>query len=178
MILLIVVSLQIVGDMNAVKNAIAIISSRLRESQHRDRTHFHGRIHSPERFFPPDDDYIPHVNNTARRSSIDGATFGPRLSATNMRNNNYASRQSGFTIESGAASMVDNVQHFYGDDIVFRILCPIDKVDCVFGEADGILELLRNEIGVDVKVVDPVIGSDEQIIIISSEEVLATSLSF
>ncbi|GMY07555.1 RNA-binding KH domain-containing protein RCF3 isoform X1 [Fagus crenata] len=121
-------------------------------------------------FFPPDDDYIPHVNNTARRSSIDGATFGPRLSATNMRNNNYASRQSGFTIESGAASMVDNVQHFYGDDIVFRILCPIDKVDCVFGEADGILELLRNEIGVDVKVVDPVIGSDEQIIIISSEE--------
>ena len=40
----IVVSLQVVGDVNAVKNAIAIISSRLRESQHRDRGHFHGRI--------------------------------------------------------------------------------------------------------------------------------------
>ncbi|XP_050253817.1 RNA-binding KH domain-containing protein RCF3 [Quercus robur] len=159
---------QVVGDVNAVKNAIAIISSRLRESQHRDRGHFHGRMHSPERFFPPDDDYMPHINSTARRSS-DGANFGPRLSANNIRGNNYASRSSGF-IESGVAPMVDHVQPYYGEDIVFRILCPIDKVDSVVGEADGILELLRNEIGVDVKVTDPVVGSDEQIIIISSEE--------
>ena len=172
----IVVSPQVVGDVNAVKNAIAIISSRLRESQHRDRGHFHGRMHSPERFFPPDDDYMPHINSTARRSS-DGANFGPRLSANNIRSNNYASRSSGF-IESGVAPMVDHVQSYYGEDIVFRILCPIDKVDSVVGEADGILELLRNEIGVDVRVTDPVVGSDEQIIIISSEEVLATSLSF
>jgi len=37
--------------------------------------------------------------------------------------------------------------------------------------------LLQNEIGVDVKVTDPVLGSNEQIIIISSEEVLVISLS-
>lgn len=168
--------LQVVGEVNCVKNAIAMISSRLRESQHRDRSHFHGRLHSPERFFPPDDGYIPHVNSGARRSSIDGATFGSRLSGNHMRSNNYA-RPSGFTIEPGAVSMVDNVQPFDGEDIVFRMLCPSDKVDCVVGEADGILELLQNEIGVDVKVADPVVGSNEQIIIISSEEVLVISPS-
>ncbi|KAA8540061.1 hypothetical protein F0562_026753 [Nyssa sinensis] len=163
---------QVVGDMNAVKNAIAIISSRLRESQHRDRSHFHGRLHSPERFFPPDDDFIPHMNNTPRRMSVDGATFGSRLSAglTSIRNNNYSSRPSGYPVESGAAPVADNAQLFPGEDLVFRILCPIDKVDCVVGESDGIIELLQNEIGVDVKVADPVAGSDEQIIIISSEE--------
>nr|POF12052.1 rna-binding kh domain-containing protein rcf3 [Quercus suber] len=53
---------------------------------------------------------------------------------------------------------------------MFQILCPIDKVDSVVGEANGILELLRNEIGVDVKVTDLVVGLDEQIIIISLEE--------
>lgn len=164
--------LQVVGDPNNVKTAVEIISSRLRESQHRDRSTFHGRAHSPERFFPPDDDYIPHMNNAARKSSMDGAGFGSRLSGPNTRNNNYGSRSSGYMMEPGSAPMDDYVQPFYGEDLVFRILCPIDKVDLVVGESDGIIELLQNEIGVDVKATDPVAGSDEQIIIISSEEVL------
>nr|POF10704.1 rna-binding kh domain-containing protein rcf3 [Quercus suber] len=111
---------------------------------------------------------MPHINSTAHRAS-DDAKFGPRLSANNIRSNNYASHSSSF-IESGVAHMVDHVQPYYGEDIMFRILCPIDKVDSVVGEANGILELLRNEIGVDVKVIDLVVGLDEQIIIISSEE--------
>lgn len=162
--------MQVVGDINNVKNAVAIISSRLRESQHRDRSHFHGRLHSPDRFFP-DDDYVPHMNNTARRPSMDGARF----SGSNYRSNNYGPRPSGYSIEAGAAPMSDSVQPFYGEDLVFRMLCPIDKVGRVIGESEGIVELLQNEIGVDLKVADPVDGSDEQIITISSEEVLFMS---
>ncbi|KAF4380365.1 RNA-binding KH domain-containing protein RCF3 [Cannabis sativa] len=162
---------QILGDVNAVKNAVAIISSRLRESQHRDRSHFHGRMHSPERFFSPDDDFVPHMNNAGRRPPMEGPGFGSRLPASNNRGNNYGPRPSGFANESGSGPMADNMQQpFYNEDLVFRILCPIDKVDSVFGESDGIIDLLQNEIGVDVKVTDPVAGSDEQIIIISSEE--------
>ncbi|KAL7183565.1 hypothetical protein ACSBR2_025877 [Camellia fascicularis] len=162
---------QVVGEVNSVKNAIAIISSRLRESQHRDRTHFHNRLHSPDRFFPHDD-FIPHMNNTPRRMSVDGSSFGSRLPAglASGRSNNYVSHPSGYTIESGDTPVDDDVQPFSVEDLVFRILCPIDKVDSVVGESDGIIELLQNEIGVDVKVSDPVAGSDEQIIIISSDE--------
>ncbi|KAE8708601.1 hypothetical protein F3Y22_tig00110338pilonHSYRG00225 [Hibiscus syriacus] len=158
---------QVVGDVNAVKDAIAIISSRLRESQHRDRSHLHGRMHSPERFFP-DDDYIPPINNTSHKSSMDGS-FGYRMSTMNYRGSNYSSRSSGF-IEAGTAPPADGGQPLFGEDLVFRILCPMDKVDSVLGEPDGIVDLLRNEIGVDVKVADLVAGSDEQIITISSEE--------
>ncbi|KAL6127256.1 hypothetical protein ACLB2K_075297 [Fragaria x ananassa] len=161
---------QVVGDPNNVKSAVEIISSRLRESQHRDRNNFHGRAHSPERFFPPEDDYIPLMNNAGRKSSMDGSGYGSRLSGHNTRNNNYGSRSSGYMIESGSAPMDDNVQPFYGEDLVFRMLCPVDKVDLVLGESDGIIELLQNEIGVDVRVTDPVAGADDQIIIISSEE--------
>ncbi|CAN1250805.1 RNA-binding KH domain-containing protein RCF3 [Linum perenne] len=157
---------QVLGDANNVKSAIAIISSRLRESQHRDRNNVQVRIHSPERGFP-DDDYVPHVNNAARRSSGDGHSFGPRSSGTNHRSNNYPSRMSGFGMDSGPAP--DGVQSADVEELVFRILCPVDKLSRVIGE-NGILELLENEIGVDVKVSDPVSGSDEQIITISSEE--------
>ncbi|KAJ8751955.1 hypothetical protein K2173_000701 [Erythroxylum novogranatense] len=152
---------QVLGDVNNVKKAVSIISSRLRESQHRDRSHFQGR-------FFPDEDYIPYMNNTTRRGSIDGGSFGSRQSGQNYRGNNY-SRPSGVAIESGEVP-IDNTQPFYGEDLVFRILCPIDKVNRVAGESDGLIELLQNEIGVDVKISDPVSGSDEQIIIISSEE--------
>ncbi|KAJ4842333.1 DNA replication factor C [Turnera subulata] len=159
---------QVVGDTSAVKNAIAIISSRLRESQHRDRSHFHGRLHSPDRFFP-DDDYIPHMN-TGRRSSVDGPPFGSRGSGNNYRGGNNSSRQSGVTVE-GPGNTADSVQQpFYTEEIVFRMLCPVDRVNRVVGDSEGIVELLQNEIGVDVKVADPVTGSDEQIITISSEE--------
>ncbi|CAK9151593.1 unnamed protein product [Ilex paraguariensis] len=156
---------QVVGDMNAVKNAISIISSRLRESQHRDRSQLHG-----QRFFPADEDFIPHVNNTPRRTPMDGATFGSRLSSslTSPRSNHF-SRASSYTIESGVP-VTDSMQSLSVEDLVFRILCPTDKVDCVVGESDGIIELLNNEIGVDVKLADHVAGSNEQIIIISSEE--------
>ncbi|KAG7013314.1 RNA-binding KH domain-containing protein RCF3 [Cucurbita argyrosperma subsp. argyrosperma] len=158
---------QIVGDANGVKKAIAIISSRLRESQHRDRSHFHGRLHSPERMFPPDDDYVPH---TARRLSMDGRPFRPRISASNTRSNDYLNRHSSFSVEHGATPVNDNMMPFYGEDLVFRILCPIEKVDSVIGESDGIIELLRNEVGVDIKVSSPMTGSNEQILIISSDE--------
>ncbi|XP_006350524.1 KH domain-containing protein At4g18375 [Solanum tuberosum] len=163
---------QVVGEINAVKKAVEIISSRLRESQHRDRGHFPGRPHSPERFGPPDDEFIPHMNSTARRTSENGSAFGSRLPAgmSGGRSNNYSSSSSGYAIESGIAPNNDNGQVMYVEDLVFRILCPVDKVDTVAGESDGIIELLQNEIGVDVKILNPVASSDEQVIIISSDE--------
>lgn len=165
-------TLQVVGDVSAVKKAVAIISSRLKESQLRDRSHFHGRLHSPDRFLPPDDDFTPHMNNVPHRSSIDGATLGPRSAGmASVRSNSYGSRTSGYGFESVSAPVADQAQPFSFEDIVFRILCPNDKVDTVMGESDGIIEMLQDEIGVDVRVSDPVPGSDEQIIIITSEEV-------
>ncbi|KAK7353794.1 hypothetical protein VNO80_19246 [Phaseolus coccineus] len=134
--------LQVVGDVNVVKDVIANISSRLRESQHRDQSHFYGRVHSPERFFSPDNDYIPHVNSESHRSSVDGVTFGSRGSNTTSRSNNHSAIN--YLMEPGAAPVSDDVHDFYGEEL--------------------------NEVGVNVKVTDPIGGLDEQIVIITSEE--------
>ncbi|KAD4584201.1 hypothetical protein E3N88_21802 [Mikania micrantha] len=163
---------QVVGDMISVKNAIEIISSRLRESQHRDRSHFHNRLQSPEQFFPPEDDFMHHPNNITRRQSMDGPNYRPRLPGglNNARSFNHASRPSGFVNDIGTSPVPDNAQSLYPEDLVFRILCPNNKVDSVIGQSDGFMELLQNEIGVEVRVADRVAGSDEQTIIISSDE--------
>lgn len=142
-----------------MRNALAIVSSRLRESQHRDRSHLQGRVHSPERPFSPADDYIPQQS---RRSSD---RFHYRNNSFNTRHSNYAEE----------APVGDNAQPFYTEELVFRILCPVDKIVKVVGESEGIVDLLQNEIGVDMRVSEPVSESDEQIITISSEEVILTS---
>ncbi|KAG6412771.1 hypothetical protein SASPL_125458 [Salvia splendens] len=157
---------QVVGDAHAVKNALAIISSRLRESQHRDSSHFQNRVQSPDHFYPPDDEF--HANNN-RRSSAEGPSFGNRYSG-GSRNYNYPPRSSGYSHESGPASVSDNTQSFPGEELVFRILCPDSKVDYIVGETDGIIDLLHNEIGVNIDVSSPVAGLDELVIIISSDE--------
>ncbi|GAB2265054.1 hypothetical protein Dimus_000121 [Dionaea muscipula] len=159
---------QVVGDVNAVKNAIAKIAGRLRESQHRERKHFQGRFHTEDRFF--EDDFIP-----PRRSFADGGGRGSRSlsGSNNNKGSSYSSRSSRYGYESevgeGPNADAEASQPFY-EDLVFQILCPIDKIDGVIGESSGIVDLLQNEIGVDVKVSDPVSGSDERIIMITSDE--------
>jgi len=161
---------QVVGDVNAVKSAIAIISSRLKESQHRDRSHLQGRYHSEDRYL--EDDFMPRMNNASRRSSLDGAPYGSRVpsNSPNNRSSNYPSRSGGYTYDS-EVTRAENSQPSF-EDLVFRILCPNDRVESVVGESNGIMDLLQNEIGVDVKVSDHTDGSDERIIIISSDEVV------
>ncbi|XP_031381397.1 RNA-binding KH domain-containing protein RCF3 [Punica granatum] len=161
---------QVVGDANNVKSALAIISSRLKESQHRDRSHFQGRVHSPDRFYPPEDDFVPHGNHPTRRSSIDGNNFGSRSGSTSMRGNNHGPRASGFPVEADSTPVAENSQPLEGEELIFRILCPSGKIGNVVSETDGIIDLLHNEIGVVVKISDPVVGSDEQVITVSSEE--------
>ncbi|KAL5075503.1 hypothetical protein RYX36_014487 [Vicia faba] len=165
---------QVSGDIHNVKTAFQIISSRLRESQHRDRSlgaggggHFHGRGYSPERYYTPDDDYVPHLTGGSRRSSVERAAFGSRATNTNSRNNNRSSL--GYAMDRGVSPVADDGQPVY-EALVFRILCPVDRVDRIVGESDGIMGLLQNEVGVNVKVADPVGGSDEQMVIITSDE--------
>ncbi|VFQ99255.1 unnamed protein product [Cuscuta campestris] len=161
---------QVTGEMNNVKNALGIISSRLRESQHRDRNNFHGRLHSPEHVFPPSDDFIPPVHDLGRRASVDGSRLSRSLNTSRGYSSN-SSRPSGYAIESGGPPFTDNNEQLITSEIlVFRIICPVYKVDAIIGESDGIIDLLQNDIGVHVEITEPVAGFNEQIIIISSDE--------
>lgn len=150
-----------------MKKAVAIILSRLKESLHRDRGPFRGRVYSPER-------YDEFVNNTQHISAVEESYLASRSSSglDRARNNSYGSLPPGYSFDSDGNPVNDHSQAFPCEDLVFRILCPHDKVERVIGVTDGIIEMLRADIGVDVSVADPIPGSDECIITITSEEVL------
>ncbi|XP_020088381.1 RNA-binding KH domain-containing protein RCF3, partial [Ananas comosus] len=160
---------QIVGDGSCVKKAVAIISDRLKESMHRDRGPFRGRMHSPDGYFPPEEELL---NNGIRLSAAEEAELGSRYSAgpDRVRNNFYDAEPSGYAFNSDGNPPNNHSETFPYEDLVFRILCPSNKADSFVGSSNGIMDMLRDDVGVDVMVSDPVAGSDERVIIITSKE--------
>ncbi|PKU60107.1 KH domain-containing protein [Dendrobium catenatum] len=159
---------QVFGEGSCVKKALVNISSRLKESLHRERGPFRGRIHSPEGHFVPDDDFI---SNTHHQPAFERGDLVPitSLGPTRARSSVYGS-ESKYIFDPDANAMIDRPQSFSSEDIVFRILCPNDKVEAIIGSPNGISEMLQNDVGVDVRVTDPVEGSEERIIVITSDE--------
>ncbi|XP_042421145.1 RNA-binding KH domain-containing protein RCF3-like isoform X1 [Zingiber officinale] len=156
---------QIVGEGNCVKKAVAIVLSRLKESLHRDRGPSRGRTYSPER-------YDEFVSNTPHLSGAEESLLASRSSAglDRSRNNSYALDHHGYSFDSDANHVNDQSQTLSFEELVFRILCPNDKVERIIGLSSGIIEMLQADVGVDVQVSDPVPGSDECIITITSDE--------
>ncbi|KAK8957934.1 hypothetical protein KSP39_PZI001483 [Platanthera zijinensis] len=159
---------QVFGESSCVKKAVKIISFRLKESQHREHGPFHGRIHSSDDYFLPDADLIGSIQH---QSAFERADLGPRTAVgpTRVRNNAYGS-ENNYLFDSDSDAMIDRPQTFTVEDIAFRILCPRDKVETVIGPLSGIGEMLQTDVGVHVRVTDPVEGSDEQVIVITSDE--------
>ncbi|XP_078431439.1 RNA-binding KH domain-containing protein [Wolffia australiana] len=154
---------QVVGDCNAVKKAVSIISSRLKESFHRERGPYRGRPYSPERYLPAEDEF---AHNLLQRP--DETDAGHR--SARSRESSYPSRSPVYPPEFDSVSNSNRPQQSTYEDIVFQVLCPNDKVESMMGESCGILEMLRDEVGVDVSVSDSVPGSDERVIVITSDE--------
>jgi poly(rC)-binding protein 3/4 len=144
---------------SSVKRAIAIISDRLKESLHRDRSSFRDR----ERHFAAENDYVP---STQHLPAIEERYFdGPDRPMNEFDSN------------GGPSLECNNQQVNSYEAIVFRILCPSEKVDVVMeGPPRGILEMLHSDVGVDVRISDPVAGSDDRIVIVTSQEVLFLAL--
>lgn len=153
-----------------MKKAVAIISDRLKESMHRDRGPFRGRMHSPDGYFPPEDELL---NNGIRLSAAEEAELGSRYSVGPdiVRNNFYDAEPSGYAFNSDGNPPNNHSETFPYEDLVFRILCPGNKADSFVGSSNGIIDMLRDDVGVDVMVSDPVAGSDERVVIITSKEV-------
>ncbi|KAH9311593.1 hypothetical protein KI387_026628, partial [Taxus chinensis] len=166
---------QVVGELNAVKKALRIISTRLKDNPPRERGQPppHGRMYSPEHRSAPDDDVLPYGNTIARRSSLDGSVPGARSSVafSGGRSSSHHPRASVYTPDVYEPHENDYEQSFYSEELVFRILCPNEKIGSIIGEGGGIIKRLREDIGVNIKVTDPVPGSEEIIIIISENEV-------
>ncbi|TVU09028.1 hypothetical protein EJB05_42467, partial [Eragrostis curvula] len=153
---------QVVGDGNCVKKAVVIISDRLKESLHRDRGHFRGRMNSPERRISPEDGYLGGVQ---QQMPVYEEPYG----RPEPIRNNTGMEPPGYEYDSNGSQVIEHPE-FHSDDIIFRILCPNDKANSLIGTRDGIIEMLQTDVGVDVRLTDIIAGSDERVVIITSRE--------
>ena len=153
--------LQIVGEGNCVKKAVVIISDRLKESLHRDRGPFRGRI-------------SPELRNSQADEYLGGAQPMPAFEEPYGRfdqiRNNGSMEPPGYDFDSNGSKFNEHPEIPF-DEIIFRILCPNEKANSLVGSRDGIIEMLQIDVGVDVRLTDHIAGSDERTLVITSREV-------
>jgi poly(rC)-binding protein 3/4 len=163
------VTFQVVGEGNCVKKAVAIISDRLKESLHRDRGPFRGRMNSPEHRISPENEYLGGVQPMQMHMYEE-----PYRRPGQIRNST-GMEPPGYEFDSNGSKVIEHPEFQY-DDIVFRILCPNDKANSLIGTRDGLIEMLQTDVGVDVRLTDIIAGSDERVVIITSREVSSYAL--
>lgn len=162
-------ALQVSGDVLVVKKALHAISSRLQENPPRDRV---------QSFVPPGPTFLP-VGDYIPKDSFHNGGSGPLfgLGAGHLDGGGWP-----FGGGNIAVDRADNRRNKDGRDnaeneLVFRLLCPSDKIGSVIGKGGSIIHSLRKETGARIKIADAVPGSDERVIIVSALEVPMVSAS-
>ncbi|KAK9281134.1 hypothetical protein L1049_004027 [Liquidambar formosana] len=56
------------------------------------------------------------------------------------------------------------------EEVVFKLLCQLDKVGSLIGKGGSIIRSLQNETGASIKIVDAAPDSDERVVLISARE--------
>lgn len=75
-----------------------------------------------------------------------------------------------FSRSSGVESAGINHRMVFEEEVVFKMLCPVDKVGNLIGKGGSIVRVIQTETGASVKVADPVSDFDERIVVISARE--------
>lgn len=57
------------------------------------------------------------------------------------------------------------------EEVVFKLLCQVDKVGSLIGKGGSVIRHLQNETGAYIKIADAPPDSDERVVVISAREV-------
>ncbi|CAK9863214.1 unnamed protein product [Sphagnum jensenii] len=153
---------QIFGDISVVKKALHAISTRLRENPPRDRPQGNMGVYPPGGpFLSAGDTFLPPIDPRNLGGPLLG--MGPSLSGGGPPFNNI-----GLPVLSDVGGM--NRPPISDEELVFRILCPNEKIGSVIGKGGSVIKNLREETGARIKVADAVPGSEERVIIVSANE--------
>lgn len=161
---------QIVGDANAVKKALQLVSTQLFENPPRER--HPGASRSPSRgAFLSEDLNSPYQPALSSRGSYNAGQHQKNLPLSHSDYGAGANAMGGLFHGSGTTHR-DEKWDAPGsnEDLVFRILCPREKIGGIIGKGGSIVRSLEDDIGVSINVCGPVAGSDERVVMISSVE--------
>lgn len=79
----------------------------------------------------------------------------------------------GFMSPPGPENIGSNHRMVPEEDVIFRLLCPADKIGSLIGKGGSIVRVIQNETGALIKIGDAVAhDSDERVVVISARESL------
>ncbi|MCO5556697.1 hypothetical protein L7F22_010248 [Adiantum nelumboides] len=154
---------QIVGDANAAKKALHLISTQLFENPPRDR--HPGASRSPSRgAFLAEEMDSPHQLALTSQGSFSSGQPPKNLQ---LPPPDYGAAAGG---KGGQFHGSRNLLSDEKNELVFRILCPREKIGGIIGKGGSIVRSLEDEIGVNINMCGSVAGSEERVVMISSVE--------
>ncbi|XP_015061704.1 KH domain-containing protein At4g18375 isoform X1 [Solanum pennellii] len=93
----------------------------------------------------------------------------PRFSGMSQHGTGYHTPEQ-FSRSSGVESAGINHRMVLEEEVVFKVLCPVDKVGNLIGKGGSIIRVMQTETGASVKVADSASDVDERIVVISARE--------
>lgn len=147
--------LQITGSFTAVKKALLFVSSFVQDGRRGDAANTNVTKSSG---MAVHGNHIPAVESFHQRGYAPG----------------YHSR--GYSPGPGYENVGGRSRMYYEEDVVFKLLCHLDKVGSLIGKGGSIVRTMQNETGASIKIADIVPDSDERIVVISARE--ACELNF
>ncbi|EXC44895.1 KH domain-containing protein [Morus notabilis] len=89
----------------------------------------------------------------------------PRLDAANSGSGKFSGR-----LLHGPENMGTGHRMFIEEEVVFKLLCQVEKVGSLIGKGGSVIRHLQNETGAFIKIVDAPPDSDERVVLISARE--------
>ncbi|CAN4095177.1 unnamed protein product [Withania somnifera] len=75
-----------------------------------------------------------------------------------------------FSRSSGVENSGINHRMVLEEEVMFKVLCPVDKVGNLIGKGGSIIRVMQTETGASIKVADPASDLEERIVVISARE--------
>lgn len=108
------------------------------------------------------------LQDNSRIDSVNAST--PKFSAMSQTGTGYHTPDQ-FSRSSGVESAGINHRMVLEEEIMFKVLCPVDKVGNLIGKGGSIIRVMQNETGASIKIADSASDLDERVVVISAREV-------
>jgi predicted RNA-binding protein YlqC (UPF0109 family) len=147
--------MQITGTFSAVKRALLSISSCLQDN--------------------PKVDAVDSGSTKPSLAIIHGTSVPPQADpfpqrgyASSLHAPDYHLR--GYSSVPGPENFGTGHRMVLEEEVVFKLLCQLEKVGSLIGKGGCIIRALQNETGASIKIADAAPDSDERVVVISARE--------
>eukprot|EP00249_Psilotum_nudum_P022602 c28578_g2_i1 orf=255-1562(+) len=167
---------QINGDLVAVRKALHVVSSQLRDNPPKDRDQGYGyNLPIGNAVLSPADPFLLKGNVFSQGIPLGSHFSPPRSAAVGGLQHSLAHASAPFLTDHGP--QITELPPLVEMEVRFRILCPKERIGSIIGRGGSIVRNLREETGARIHIEDASSDVDERVVFISAVEYVNDNVS-